>query len=207
MHDMNYDVAEAEKVLAKVDPILGKLIARQKLEPLTPRVDYFASLCRSIVGQQVSVAAATAIFTRLEQATAMRPQKVLELDEEQVRTIGLSKQKASYIRDLAAHFARNPDVYNHLGEQSDELVIKELVEIKGIGVWTAQMFLMFTLGRPDVFAPDDLGLQNAIKKLYSLDVLPPKKELEKFAEKWAPYRTTASLHLWHYLSNTLRGIV
>jgi DNA-3-methyladenine glycosylase II len=194
-------IRQAEQQLIKLDPLLGKLIAKQSLKPRSLRSDYFASLCRSIVGQQVSVAAATAIFARLEQATALQPLRLVTLDETTIKTIGLSKQKAGYIKDLAQHFADNPDVYNHLEAQSDEQVITELIAIKGIGTWTAQMFLMFTLGRPDVFAPDDVGLQRAMMRLYKWDDLPPKKELEKWANNWRPYRTVASFHLWQSLDN------
>src|SRR5690606_14972068 len=108
-----------------------------------------------------------------------------------IKAIGLSRQKASYIRDLAQHFVENPSVYTHLEKMSDEEVIAELTAVKGIGVWTAQMFLMFTLSRPDVFAPDDAGLQRAILQLYKWDALPPKKELVIVAEQWKPYRTVA----------------
>lgn len=168
--------------------------------PREPRTDYFSSLCRSIVGQQVSVAAATAIFARLEKATNMHPQNVITLSDEDIKVIGLSKQKSTYIRDLAQHFAGDPAVYNHLEHQDDEQIIAELTDIKGIGRWSAQMFLMFTLARPDVFAPDDIGLQRVMMKFYNWDTLPPKKELEKAAEIWKPYRTVASWHLWQTLS-------
>jgi len=103
---------------------------------------------------------------------------------------------------LAQHFVANPRVYDHLDQLSDDEVIAELTAIKGIGVWTAQMFLMFTLLRPDVFAPDDIGLQRAMKLLYGWEAIPPKRELEAFAERWRPYRTVASWHLWESLNNT-----
>jgi DNA-3-methyladenine glycosylase II len=147
----------------------------------------------------VSVAAATAIFGRLERATGMKPQNVTRLSDEDIKAIGLSKQKTSYIRDLAQHFAKNPNVYNHLEQQDDEQIIAELTDVKGIGRWTAQMFLIFSLSRPDVFAPDDIGLQQGMMKLYGWDELPPKKELEKAAETWRPYRTVVSWHLWQSL--------
>lgn len=194
-------IRTAEIELARLDPMLGKLIAGQKLTPRKRHTDYFTALCRSIVGQQVSVAAATAIYGRLEDATGIKPANILKLDDDQIRAVGLSKQKSGYIRDLAAHFANNPDVYNHLETQEDEQIIAELTEIKGIGVWTAQMFMMFTLARADVFAPDDVGLQNAMMKLYDWTTLPPKKELVAVAEAWAPYRSVASLHLWQSLNN------
>lgn len=192
---------KAELTLRENDPVLGQLIKRQTLAPRPHRTDYFASLCRSIVGQQVSVAAASAIYGRLETATDLKPARVVELRDEEIKAIGLSRQKATYLKDLAAHFVKNPAVYNHLESQTDEQVIAELTAVKGIGTWTAQMFLMFTLARPDVFAPDDVGLQRAILQLYGWGSLPPKKELELFAQKWQPYRTVASLHLWQSLNN------
>ena len=131
----------------------------------------------------------------------MEPARTTALTDEQVKTIGLSRQKAGYIRDLAQHFVDNPSIYNHLESLDDEAVITELTAVKGIGVWTAQMFLISTLGRLDVFAPDDVGLQRGMMRLYGWSELPPKKELETIAEKWQPYRTVASLHLWHSLDN------
>ena len=194
-------IKKAEAVLIKQDPILGKLIKRQKLQPLKPRTDYFHSLCRSIIGQQVSVASANAIFSRFEAATKLKPANYVKLSPAQIKAIGLSQQKANYIADLAQHFIRDPNVYNHLERQTDEQVIAELTEIKGIGTWTAQMFLIFTLVRPDVFAPGDRGLQLGLMKMYGLDTLPPRQDLAAAAEKWTPYRSVASLHLWRSLAN------
>ena len=190
-----------ERHLSAHDPVLAGLIASQTLTPRPRRTDYFVSLCRSIIGQQVSVAAAEAIAGRFENRTSMQPHHISTLSEDEAKLIGLSRQKAGYLRDLAGHFVRNPAVYVHLDSLSDEEVIRDLTAVKGIGVWTAQMFMMFTLGRPDVFAPDDVGLQNAILKLYDLSVLPPKRELAIFAEAWAPYRSVASVHLWQSLNN------
>ena len=192
-------IRTAENLLTQADPVLGIIIRNQKLAALEPRHDYFASLTRSIIGQQVSVAAARAIAGRFSEKTNMEPLKVVTLSDEEMREIGLSKQKMSYIRDLAGHFATNPTLYNHLSELSDEDVIADLTAIKGIGTWTAQMFLMFTLNRPDVFAPDDVGLQRAMMRLYGWEVLPAKKELLVRSERWRPYRTVASLHLWQSL--------
>ncbi len=194
-------VRAGEIALSAADPLLGAIIKKQKLVASEPRSDYFASLVRSIIGQQVSVAAARAIANRFEAQTDMKPDQVMALSDEDMRTIGLSKQKAGYIRDLSAHFVNDPTVYNHLEKLSDDEVIQELTEVKGIGVWTAQMFLMFTLGRQDVFAPDDGGLQRAIVRLYGWEALPHKKDLVVFSEKWRPYRTVACLHLWHSLDN------
>lgn len=191
----------AHTSLTDADPILGELIKKQTLEPRSRRSDYFASLCRSIIGQQVSVAAAAAIYARLEAATGLLPTTVASLPPETTRAIGLSRQKAGYLQDLARHFADNPNIYNHLEKQSDEQVITELTIVKGIGEWTAQMFLMFTLARPDVFAPDDIGLQRAMMQLYHWSTLPSRKERIQIAECWRPYRTIVCLHLWQSLDN------
>lgn len=195
-------IAIAEAALIRADPLLGSVIQAQALILPPERGGYFASLTRSIIGQQVSVAAARAIAARFEAATTMQPEKVLALSDDELRAIGLSKQKSSYIRDLAGHFAKNPTIYNHLDTLSDDEIILELTAVKGIGVWTAQMFMMFTLRRPDIFAPDDVGLQRAMMRLYSWESLPPKKELIRAAELWQPYRTVASFHLWQSLTAT-----
>lgn len=192
----------AENELVKLDAKLGQLIELQKPLIHKPRTNYFFSLCRSIVGQQVSVAAAATIFGRLEAATDINPKKIAKLSEDQIKSIGLSRQKAGYIKDLAQHFIDNPAVYNHLGQLSDKEVIADLTAVKGIGIWTAQMFLMFTLVRLDVFAPDDIGLQRAMKQLYGWKATPSKEKLEKTAAKWRPYRTVACWHLWQSLPGT-----
>lgn len=192
---------DAEQQLQTLDPQLGALIRAQPLQPRPRRTDYFSSLCRSIVGQQVSVKAAAAIFGRLRAATGLMPARVLAIDDVQTKEIGLSKQKTAYIKDLAGHFLADPAVYDHLERQDDDQVIRELTAVKGIGIWTAQMFLMFTLARPDVFAPDDVGLQRAMLRLYDWETLPPKRELEAAALRWRPFRTVASLHLWQSLDN------
>lgn len=192
-------IRSAEDALTNDDPILGSLIKSQTITLPEPRSNYFASLARSIIGQQVSVAAAAAIAGRFNEQTGMEPARTVSLSEVDIRSIGLSRQKASYIRDLAQHFVDNPAVYNHLEARSDEEVIAELTAVKGIGVWTAQMFLMFTLRRPDVFAPDDVGLQRAMMQLYDWQTLPSKSELSEKALVWSPYRTIASLHLWQSL--------
>jgi DNA-3-methyladenine glycosylase II len=198
-------VAEGERELIRRDPVLGRLIRAQGTAVREPRPDYFYSLARSIIGQQVSVAAAAAIFARLQAATGLEPDRVLGTSEEQLRSLGLSRQKIGYIKDLAAKFAEDPGVYEHLDKLSDEDLIRELTAVRGIGVWTAQMFLMFTLVRLDVFAPDDIGLQRAMQALYGWQKLPPRVEIEAAAEKWRPYRTVAAWHLWQSLKNAPLG--
>lgn len=191
----------AEDYLIKIDPLLGRLIARQTIVRSSRPRNYFEALCRSIIGQQVSVKAAETIYGRFVETTKLKPESVRKLTEEEVKQIGLSRQKTSYLKDLADHFYKDSAVYNHLDSLNDDEVIKELTAVKGIGPWTAQMFLMFTLNRPDVFAPDDVGLQNAMMKLYKWETLPSRSELLLHAETWSPYRTTASFHLWHSLDN------
>lgn len=190
-----------ELALSAQNADMAVLIERNGSISREPRTDYFESLCRSIIGQQISVKAAAAILGRFEEATDMDALRAVALSEEQSRAIGLSGQKHKYIHDLAEHFVRDSMVFDHLDTLSDDDVIAELTKVKGIGVWTAQMFLMFTLVRPDVFAPDDRGLQLAVQKLYGLPSVPPRSELETIAEAWAPYRTVASWHLWHSLDN------
>lgn len=194
-------IKQGETILAQRDPVLADLFTRQSIEERPRRTNYFASLTHSIIGQQVSVAAARAITARFDEHTGLQPEKVAALTEEECKIIGLSRQKAGYLRDLGAHFAENPTIYDHLDTLSDEEVIRDLTAVKGIGVWTAQMFLLFTLGRPDIFAPDDVGLQQALVRLYEWETVPPKRELAAFAEAWSPYRSIVSLHLWHSLDN------
>lgn len=192
----------AEAYLSEQDPILAAVIKKQQLVERKPRTDYFESLASSIISQQISLKAAASIFERFKIHTHLDPSKVAALDDEAVKAIGLSGQKARYLRDLADHFVRDSAVFNHLNTLSDDEVISELTKVKGIGVWTAQMFLMFTLVRADVFAPDDRGLQIAIKKLYSFKDEPTRQELLDISSKWQPYRTVASWHLWQSLENS-----
>ena len=193
--------SKAEKALSAQDHDMASLISRNGHIARAPREDYFVSLAGSIIGQQISVKAAAKILERFKMTTNMEPAAGAGLTEEQAKAIGLSGQKYKYLTDLANHFVRDSMVFNHLHTLSDEEVIAELTKVKGIGVWTAQMFLMFTLVRLDIFAPDDRGLQLGIKKLYGLDDVPPRSELEAIAAKWSPYRTVASWHLWHSLDN------
>jgi DNA-3-methyladenine glycosylase II len=158
----------------------------------------FHSLAEAIVYQQLHGKAAATIFKRLTDLAGepLTPQGILKLSEQQMRGVGLSKQKLSYLRDLAAKthsgeldFARLPDL-------PDEEVITQLTQVKGIGVWTAHMFLMFALRRPDVLPTGDLGIQMAIRKHYRKRALPKPKHMEKIAKSWSPYRSVACWYLW-----------
>jgi len=199
--DIDEKVELAEAKLIELDPILGQIIIEQGPLRHLPRDDYFSALAQSIISQQVSTAAAAAIFLRLKNTTELLPLNVSLLNQDQIKAIGLSRQKASYLIDLASHFVDDPKVYNHLSENSNEEIIAELTAVKGIGLWTAQMFLMFTLVRLDVFAPADLGLQKAIIRLYNLKKPPTPKKLELISKKWRPYRTVACWHLWRLLDS------
>lgn len=191
----------AERFLVKSDPILGKIIKENGHLDISTQGNYFVSLCESIISQQISVKAAATIYSRFQNKTMLRPEKVLKLSDEEAKLIGLSGQKRQYVRDLARHFVEDSAIFDHLDSLNDDEVVKELTRIKGIGVWTAQMFLMCTLGRPDVFAADDLGILNAITKIYDLHERPKRIEALQFAERWVPYRTSACYHLWHHLDN------
>ncbi len=195
------DFTSAELFLIEKEPKLGAVIRAHGHLDMRPQHSEFESLVRSIIGQQISVKAAASVYERFSTVTELEPNIITELGEEQIKEIGLSRPKARYLKDLAEHFVRDPSVFKHLGNLSDEEVIAELTQVKGIGVWTAQMFLMFTLRRPDVFAPDDRGLQIAIEKIFRYSEKLKRSQLEKIAEVWAPYRTTASLHLWQSLKN------
>jgi len=201
MSDLEKQITKATESLIALDPVLGKVISNHGPIARMPRDNYFAALVGSIVGQQISVKAAASILGRLKDMTRLDPVRIAALDDVTIKAIGLSRQKVSYLKDLAAHFVADASVFNHLENLPDDEVIAELIKVKGIGVWTAQMFLMFTLVRLDVFAPDDAGLQQAIKRLYGFEILPKRAELIVFSERWQPYRTVASWYLWASLDN------
>lgn len=187
----------------KTDPILHSNGIRIEKVELFIHPDPFMRLTRTIVGQQLSVKAAQTIFGRFEELfkKGINPRELLELTDEKIRSAGISFQKIKYLRDLAQKtLSEEVDLHNLKNKQNEEVII-ELVKIKGVGQWSAEMFLMFTLGRPDVFSYGDLGLQNAIAKLYKLKTKPTEKQMEKLTKKWAPYRTYAAMILWRSLDN------
>lgn len=195
---------DATRELALRDPVLGNLIAATPGLHLTRRGDPFTTLARAIVGQQISVKAAQAIWERLVaacgSANAVPPvldaARVMRKRIATLRGLGLSERKAEYIRDLARHFVSarlEPGKWTTLG---DEALIEALVDVKGIGRWTAEMFLMFHEMRADILPLDDLGLQKAMALHYFDGVRQPLAELRAFAEKWRPYRSVATWYLW-----------
>lgn len=193
------DVAAAVKHLSKVDPVLKELIRRVGPFTLKTHRDRFDLLVRSILSQQISTKAARAIRLRLverAQPHGITPESISQLSDQSLREAGLSAQKVSYLRDLADHALAGKLQLNKLGRLDDDTVIAQLVAVRGIGVWTAQMFLMFALGRLDVFPHDDLGLRSSLKSLYKLAELPDKKTSLRLSEPWTPYRTIASWYCW-----------
>jgi DNA-3-methyladenine glycosylase II len=168
------------------------------------RPDAFGALARAIVGQQLSTKAARSIWERVIAALGEdepSPAAILGAEEEALRGAGLSRSKVAYLRDLAGKVESGELDLERISELPDEDVIAELVEIKGIGRWTAEMFLIFHLGRPDVVSTGDLGIRRAVQIAYGLDELPGPTDLERIAEPWRPHRTLACLYLWRSLDN------
>lgn len=184
--------------LKKSDPILAAIIERVGLPRIAPRPATFWALARSIVYQQLNGKAAATIFERLEKAAGgeLTPESLIALSDEQLRAVGLSKQKASYLRNLAQGTASGELDFAALPAMTDAEVIEHLTRIKGIGIWTAQMFLMFALDRPNVMPTADYGLRAAIKKAYRKRKLPTPKQILKLAKQWEPHCTLACWYLW-----------
>lgn len=184
--------------LAQLDPTMGKLIDYVGSFEVPLRTDYFASLIRSIIGQQISVAAASAIYERLKKLTdnILDAHKLALLSDEQLRAIGFSRQKILYIRDLIAHISENKINLSQIAELDNETVMKQLTSVKGIGKWTAEMFLIFSLSRMNVLAIDDIGIQRGARWLYNVDKTERKNILKKKQHIWSPYLTIASCYLW-----------
>ena len=185
------------------DPVLRDIMAAVGPCGLKPRRDHFVLLCKSIYSQQISTIVASVLFGRFrEHFPSKRPtpalvHKLLTTGtEEELKGCGLSRQKKKYLIDLSTHFLSGAIPNHRLSTLSDEEVIEKLTDVQGIGRWTAEMFLMFVLNRPDVFPVDDLGLQKAIKSAYRMKREPTRKQLMKLAERWRPHRTIASWYLW-----------
>lgn len=187
---------KARKFLAK-DTKLRKIIEKSGTLRLNKRKDYFNILVLSIANQQLSGKAAMTIYNRLKKLCKGRvtPKRIYKLDSRQIRKAGFSRMKISFMKDLSRKFLDGHISPHKFHLQSNKEVLEELVKIRGIGRWTAEMFLMFSLAREDVFPADDLGIKKAISKLYGTKDI-SQKNLDKFAERWRPYRSYASLYLW-----------
>jgi len=195
---------ESEAHLRAADEFRAALITRYGPCSLEPRGDYFTQLCKSVVSQQLSTKSAAAIFGRFSVQFGHVPTagEVAATPRETLRDLGLSQQKISYMYDLAAKVLDGNITLAHFAALPDAEVINQLVTVKGIGVWTAQMFLIFALNRPDVLPTDDFGIRKAIMLGYCLEAMPGKQEMEMIAAPWRPWRSIASWYLWRSLDNT-----
>ena len=199
------DYLKARRLLLRRDPVLAALIRKHGECGLAKaqRSDHFSALVRAITGQQLSTKAAATIFGRLValMPDGVTPAAMSSLTDEQMRAVGMSRQKISYFRDLCDKASSGVVPLDALDAMSDDEVIAALTAVKGIGRWSAEMFLMFRLHRPDVLPVDDLGIVNAVKNVYKLRKRPTAERIRKLGEAWRPYRSVASWYLWRSLDN------
>ena len=199
------DYATARRLLLRRDPVLAALIKKHGACGLAAaqRADHFSALVRAITGQQLSTKAASTIYARLVALMpgGMTPASLSALTDDQMRGVGMSRQKIAYFRDLCAKVQSGIVPLDALDSMTDDEVIAALTAVKGIGRWSAEMFLMFRLHRPDVLPVDDLGIVNAVKAVYRLRKRPTADRIRKIGEAWRPYRSVASWYLWRSLDN------
>lgn len=202
---MAFRTVQVERALVHLrnaDPILESVIDRVGPFTLRAKRDRFGMLVRSILSQQISTKAAESIRNRLLarlHPETLSVESLSQLTDEDLRSVGLSGQKVRYLRDLIEHVHSGQIPLNTIGRQTDAEIIRELTQVTGIGEWTAQMFLIFSLGRMDVLPHADLGIRTAIRNLYQLDELPNRTETERLATPWRPYATIASWYCWRSL--------
>jgi DNA-3-methyladenine glycosylase II len=206
-------VSSAAEQLATADPTMAALIERLGEIDLETRLrrrseerppDAYGALLRAIVGQQLSTKAARTIYGRildLFEGRTPSPEQLLDADESGLRAAGLSGRKVEYVRDLASHVLAGELELDRLDDLSDEEAIEEIVAVRGLGVWTAEMFLLFHLERPDVLSGGDLGIRKAVQVEYGLDEIPAPARVLEIGEPWRPHRSLASLYLWESLAN------
>ena len=201
---MRIDTETAVRHLRRADPVMRSIVRAVGPAELRPgaRGDNFTTISRAIVGQQLSAKAAETIWNRLTalhpNGRRMRPEDVVAATDAALRATGMSKAKVSYVKDLAGRVVAGTLRLNGLSRLDDERIIAELTAVRGIGRWTAEMFLIFKLGRPDVWPMDDLGIRNAVKRAYRIE--PTKENLARVAEPWRPWRSVASWYLWRSLA-------
>lgn len=200
---------KARAALAAADPVMARLIERLGERSVVqrrrgqPKPDAYGALLRTVVGQQISTAAARTIYGRVLDIFGGRtpsPRELLDVEEESLRAAGLSGRKVTYVRDLASHVERGELEIERLHELGDEEVISEIVAVRGFGRWSAEMFLIFHLERPDVISGGDLGIRRAIQVEYGMDELPAPAEVVEMGERWRPHRSLASIYLWESLA-------
>ncbi len=195
---------QAKKVLSKKDPVLKKIINKYKKGHLTTRNDPFFSLCRTIVGQQISTKAADSIWLKFEKKCKKKiiPKNVIKLSTKSLRNAGLSRQKISYLKNIAKSFKNKSFKIKDLKKMTDEEAINNIIKLKGLGVWSAQMFLMFNLNRPDIFPTKDIGLIRAISKNYKTSYPPSERFLNKISKLHSGYRTVFTWYMWRSIDPT-----
>jgi len=188
-------------IFLRRDPVLASVIDIVGKYELKKRSRYFAVLIESIISQQIATSAADAIFKRFKELYPKFPtaSDILATKKSKLRMVGLSSMKIEYLRDLAKHVEEGKLNMKTISRMSDEDVIAHLTQVKGIGRWTAEMFLIFSLGRQDIFPVGDLALRKGVQMLFSLPEMPKPKESEKLGQKWKPYRTAATWYLWKSL--------
>lgn len=202
-------MSDARRELASADPVIGSLIERLGDRSVvqrrrgSPKPDAYGALLRTIVGQQLSTKAARTIHERvlaLFDGRTPTPEQLLAVDEAELRGAGLSGRKVTYIRDLARHVLDGELELDRLDELGDEEVIEEIVAVRGLGRWSAEMFMIFHLERPDVTSAGDLGLRRAVQIEYGLEEMPDERRYLEIAERWRPHRSLASIYLWESLA-------
>ena len=194
----------AKKTLSKRDPVLKKVIKKFNKGFLTSRKDPFFSLCRTIVGQQISTKAADSIWLKLEKKCKKKiiPKNILKLSSSTLRSVGLSRQKISYLKNIARSFKNKSFNIRDLKNMNDEQAISYITQLKGLGIWSAQMFLMFNLNRPDIFPTKDIGLVRAISKNYKIPYPPSERFLNKISKLHLGYRSVFTWYMWRSIDPT-----
>ena len=189
---------KAKKILSKKDPVLKKIIKKFNKGFLKTRNNPFFSICRTIVGQQISTKAADSIWVKFEKKCKKKivPNIVLKLPRSSLRSVGLSKQKIGYLKNVALSFKNKSFNVKELRKMDDDLAIEYITQLKGLGVWSAQMFLMFNLNRPDIFPIKDIGLIRAISKNYNISYPPSQKFLNKISKLHLGYRSVFTWYMW-----------
>ena len=195
---------KAKRILSKRDPILGRIIKKYKKGALSTRNNPFFSLCRTIVGQQISTKAADSIWYKFEKKCKKRiiPNTVLKLPSRTLKSAGLSGQKVRYLKNIAKSFKNKSFSVRELKKMNDQDAINYIIKLKGLGVWSAEMFLMFNLNRPNIFPVQDIGLLRAISKNYKTSYPPSKRFLAKISKLHAGYRTVFTWYMWRSIDPT-----
>ena len=195
---------KAKKILSKRDPVFKKIIKKYKKGYLTTRNDPFFSLCKTIIGQQISTKAADSIWKKFKNTckNKISPKSVIKQPQRSLKKAGLSRQKISYLKNIARSFKNKSFKVSNLKKMDDEIAITYITKLKGLGVWSAQMFLMFNLNRPDIFPIKDIGLLRAISKNYKVSYPPSTRFLNKISKLHSGYKTVFTWYMWRSIDPT-----